>query len=575
MAAKVILIEAQPRLIADGSVVAVRLAGGGADQPYYYDGQHYRAGVVKLPTMITALPFDGADFGSGGIPQAAEIEWAPAKASDLATMAGYFWPDAAITVRIGPEGASPPAVLTGKVLDAPVDGGALKLQLADPAADLKKPLLTSRYAGTGGIEGPAEWEGKIKRRIWGRVWNLAGEPIDKANRIYAFADPTRPIQSIDTVRDKGAVAGSLTTLAWAGSVAATFAALQAASAPSGGGVIAPSIACVKWWTTPAGELTADLKGEVGSGYVETTAEIVERICQARSGPAFSAGTVAAAAALRPAPVGWVAKDDSTTAAAMIEQLLGHSSLLWLLDGSGQIVLRPWAWGASVAAAISQQVTRKQVIRPLATRSIGYKPNATQMARGDIAGIVFTDDVIYPNGSGLSAAVAAAATTANWTGVTGSGGQPTGSDVAATVSSGGGVASNQVSTGSIQANQVTALSSVYTPASAGSVSIPHATWTEVQTLTVITTGAPVAVNVCLQNSSPNDASVLLVYLYRGSTVIAQLMSYVPMGGASTESLTMIDTPPAGSNTYKVKVFENNTSLITYVNNRFLSVLELKR
>lgn len=168
-----------------------------------------------------------------------------------------------------------------------------------------------------------------------------------------------------------------------------------------------------------------------------------------------------------------------------------------------------------------------------------------------------------------------ATKATWGGVTGTGGQPSGSDVAATVSPGGGVASNQVSTGSIQANQVTTLSSVYTPASAGSVSIPHATWTEVQTLTVSTTGAPVAVNVCLQNSSPNDDSVLLVYLYRGSTVIAQLMSYVPMGGASTESLTMIDTPPAGTNTYKVKVFENNTSLITYVNNRFLSVLELKR
>ncbi|MGE9115712.1 hypothetical protein, partial [Escherichia coli] len=91
-------------------------------------------------------------------------------------------------------------------------------------------------------------DGKIKERVWGRVWNKAGAPIDKANNIYAFADPTRPILAFDTVRDKGAPAASLVTLAWQGTAAATFAALQAAVAPRGGGVVCPSIACVKWWT---------------------------------------------------------------------------------------------------------------------------------------------------------------------------------------------------------------------------------------------------------------------------------------------------------------------------------------
>lgn len=90
----------------------------------------------------------------------------------LAALAAYYWKDAPITVRIGPEGAYPGVTLTGKVLEALVDGGTLKIALADPAADLEKPFPITRYAGTGGLEGPAEWEGTVKRRLFGRVWNV-------------------------------------------------------------------------------------------------------------------------------------------------------------------------------------------------------------------------------------------------------------------------------------------------------------------------------------------------------------------------------------------------------------------
>lgn len=49
----------------------------------------------------------------------------------------------------------------------------------------------------------------------------------------------------------------------------------------------------------------------------------------------------------------------------------------------------------------------------------------------------------------------AATKANWSGVTGTVGQPTGGDVAGTVNPGGGVAPNQVNTAAVQANAITA------------------------------------------------------------------------------------------------------------------------
>ena len=404
MPAQVILVEAQPARAADGIAETIRLAGGGALAPYTYSGQtDWRSGVVGLPTLIASLEYEGGEFPAGSVPAAAAIEWAPSNKALLSATASYVWADAPITVRIGSEGAAlPPVRISGKVLDAKASGGKLTIALADPATSLKKPLLTARFAGTGGLEGPAEWDGQIRRRVWGRIWNLSGDPLDAANNIYCYADPLRPLQAFDAVRDKGAPAAALTTLAWQGSAAATFAALQAATVPAGGGVACPSIACVKWWTQPAGELCADLRGEVGSGYVETTAGIAQLLVEAIGGPAFTAGSVSAASAARPAPVGWVAKDDTSTVAAMLDELLGNSSLLWLLDDNGAITIREWAWGASVASATSQDVSREQVLRPLATRKLGYKRNETPMQRGDLAAIVLSSEVAYLDGTSIEA-----------------------------------------------------------------------------------------------------------------------------------------------------------------------------
>lgn len=398
MAAPVILIEASPRRAVDGVVQTVRLAGGGAYQPYFYGGFHWKSGVVRLPATITSLDYDGTDLGSGGVPQAAELQWSPTDHASLASLLKLFWLDAAVTVRVGPEGAMPPVVMSGNAIEAIAENGIFTIRLGDLAVALKKPLLTDRFGGTGNLEGPVEWEGKIRRRVWGRVWNIQGEPIDAPNDIFCFADPARPLFSINAVRDKGAPAAALVELPWQGSAQATLTALRAAAAPMGGGVVCPSIACVKWWTQPAGDLTADLKGEIGAGYVETTAQITERLVQAIGGPAFAPGTLAAAMAARPAAVGWLAKDDATTVAAMLTELLGNSSLLWTLNAQSKIEISEWAWKASRASAQSLSVARKKALRPVAVRKIGYKRNELPTDRNNLAGIVLASDVLYPDGT---------------------------------------------------------------------------------------------------------------------------------------------------------------------------------
>ncbi|RIV82947.1 hypothetical protein D2V17_14185 [Aurantiacibacter xanthus] len=394
MGAPLILIEASPRRVSTGATETVRLAGGGGIKPYHYGGHHWRAGIAKLPTIVTALDFENGEFGTGAVPAASEVRWSPSSKADLAEMAAFLWKDAAITMRIGPEpteGELPPVVLTGKVLETPIADGVMTIQFSDPAADLKKPLLTDRFAGTGGLEGPADWAGRIKQRSLGAVWNVPGEPLDPANNIWCFADPSRPLHAFDAVRDRGAAAASLTLLGWQGSAEATFAALQAAEAPQGGGVVAPSIACVKWWSAHARAITADIRGEVGSGYVETSAELAERIVAAAGGPAFTAGNVAQATILRPAPAGWLLKDETVTAASVLDQLLGNVSLLWVIEAAGTISIREWAWGAPVASARIVKASRVASFSPMGTRRLGYRRNELVMPRSSLAAIVLYGD----------------------------------------------------------------------------------------------------------------------------------------------------------------------------------------
>lgn len=396
--ADVILIEATPRSLGDGAPVTVRLAGGGADRPYHYAGTHWRAGVAALPALARSLAFDGVTLGGGGVPASARIDWRPATALALAEMASLYWIDAPVTVRVGPEGdALPPIAVAGLVLAAPVEAGTLSIALADQAADLKRPLLVDRFAGTGGIEGPTDMAGRIKQRAWGRCFNVRGWLLDKTANVWCFGDPARSWQAIDAVRERGVAADPVHQLAWQGSVAATFAALRDAVAPEGGCVVCPSIACVKWWTRPTGDLHIDLRGETAGGYVETAAEIAQRVVAARSALTFAAGAVAAAAAARPAPVGLLVTDESTTAASAISGLLAEVSTSWLLD-AGAIDFRHWQWSAPVRQARSHRVTRREVMKPVATRRVGWRRNCAPMQRSDLAESVLAKDVVYADGS---------------------------------------------------------------------------------------------------------------------------------------------------------------------------------
>jgi hypothetical protein len=395
---RVYYLRAWPRNPATGAVVPVRLAGGGRAKPYRLAGQGYRAGILSEPKFSAQFGYEQRGFSGSTSPVSAAIGFAPAAPAQLDELAQYYWPDAAIEIDAGDEAGALARVLTGTIARDEIREGRLILTAADPSVRLDKPLTDRFFAGTGGIEGPATITGALKRRAFGRVFNVEGRVLDPANNIYEFADPARPLQGFAALRDKGRE-GPMQVVAWQGSADATFATLQGVVVEPGGGAVAPSIACAKWWTQPAGPLTADLLGEIGAGYAEAAADIGAAILASAGGPALA--DIAAARLLRPAAAGIYIDSDETAAQALDRLFLGVS-LLWVIEPNNTVSLRPWTF-APVETLRGEYLGRQQTIAPMKARRLGYRRNQRIHQDGEISAIVPAGEIGYEDGTSLEQA----------------------------------------------------------------------------------------------------------------------------------------------------------------------------
>lgn len=394
---RVAYIRAWPRDPATGAMGLVTMAGGGSHLPYLIGNTHYRAGIVREPRFGASLGFSETGWTGAAMPQISVIEFAPGDPALLRAYQSLYWKDAPIEVDAGEETAGVGRILTGIIGDATVEGDRLMITVADFGVKLAKPFIQSWFAGTGGMEGDATVEGRVKRRSFGAVLNVEGRILNAANNIYEFGDPAFPLQNFTAVRDMGR-AGPTYLVNWQGSVAATLNALIAAPAQQGGAMVAPSIACVKWWTQPAGPLTADIQGENTGGYVETPVSIAARVLAAANGPAIV--NQAAANAIRNFPAGLHVADDSETAASALDRLLLPVSLLWRFGTTGQIDVRPWDWSGSAEVVRGRYLGRTKTLAPTKTRRLGYARNHRQHSEGEIAADIIAAGVTYADGTTL-------------------------------------------------------------------------------------------------------------------------------------------------------------------------------
>lgn len=383
-------IRAWPRNAATGLVVAIWLAGGNDGTPHHDGVGHYQAGLIADPRFEASVSFSNDGWAARAVPTASAIAWAPAEPARLDPMAGLYWPDAAIEIDRVKNGVVTRR-LTGTIAEATIAEGKLVITCADLAKKLDNPLTTATFSGGGGIEGGDFAIGRAKRRSFGLVWNVEGRLLDQANNIYEFGDPAFPLQGCTALRDMGR-AGPLGIVAWQGSVGATFNALKAAVPERGGGVFAPSIACAKWWTQPAGPLTADLKGQA-SGYSETPSGVAMQILTAVGGPVISDMGPA-----RSGAVGVHVGDNNETAAAILDRLLQRISLGWRLNAVGSVEIWEYGFSGPVEALNAIFIGRESTIHPVKSRQIGYKKNERIHGDGEISAAVQASDVVYEDGS---------------------------------------------------------------------------------------------------------------------------------------------------------------------------------
>lgn len=395
LASTIVRVTAQPRLVSTGAAESVYLAGGGNRAPYRFGGVNYRAGLAQLPRFRAELDWQEDGWTGGVIPSSGVLDFAPSLATDYSTLStAYFWNDAPITVEVGDEGqdGSVPAtwatVLNGTIAGISAADGLIQFTIADLSKKLDKPLVTATFAGTGGIEGIADIAGRPKRRTWGQVFNVEARILDKVNSIWEFGDPAFQAASVQAVKDMGRAASPApTVVAWQGSAAATFTALQGATAVQGSGVVAPSIQCLKWWTTPVGPLTVDFTGEATGSAPQLAASILTAF-----GQAFDTASRDAAHTARPDVAGMHIGDDRQTISQTLDQLLLGVSTAWVLDAGGAVYFRPITFSSPVETLTSLAVSRSKVFAPQRKRRVGFQRNHRQHSDGEIAASLVAGDV---------------------------------------------------------------------------------------------------------------------------------------------------------------------------------------
>jgi hypothetical protein len=297
------------------------------------------------------------------------------------------------------------------------DGRRMSLRLEDPIEQLERPVSLTRYAGTGGEEGPAAMADQTKPIALGECFNVPPVMLDEGLQIYQIS--VGPINRVSDVRDSGLTIGPIEQ------ISGGYDALAAASLASGTVGVSLSAGLIRLASPPAGVVTVDCRGYVlskvlagtvlwdtttlwngslywnstldGPGYVNTVAGLARYIVNAVGWgqDIINSGSFGALDSLQDAVVGrYIQAGDETTALQILDEILSGSGCFLSVDRLGFVSVGQFtAPAASAAVSITDaeivSVTRLDLPydSPPYEWSIGYKANNRPMPDSDFAGAV--------------------------------------------------------------------------------------------------------------------------------------------------------------------------------------------
>ena len=375
----------------------------GEETDHYADGQFISeptdtpANTYFEPRVASGFTLDNNMAGIGGVrlggralPRPGTLRLAIADSDlDGNLPPTRFYDDRALEIRIG----APDAPLAqfgtlfeGKMAGVRYDRLELVILLQEALGLVDKPVQTDTYAGTGGLEGGDNLEGKFKPVTLGEVYQVEPVLVDPANLIYQVHDGA--ISEVVAVRDNGD--------------ALTFNQDVADITATDPGIGPP----VKYNTSLAngyirlgaqtGVITVDLKGDNAGGYIDTVGAIVRRLIANVAGLTDPDDMDAAAflemESRAPAAVGFFAGAEREFRLPEVIDLLINSVFgYWGLRPDGRFtlgVIRPP--GTEAATYTDSELIEFQFLAaapPTKKLNFRHRPNWRVLSPTEIAGVV--------------------------------------------------------------------------------------------------------------------------------------------------------------------------------------------
>ncbi len=265
-----ILFEASPIDTITGNAVTVRLSTAfSQDSSVLVDGKRWEPCIIDGPVFKYGVFADGkpTDFSAdyGAISFVLDDDFANIPWTALA------WDGCFASVWVGELGAdfsSYRRIFSGQcgaiVRDA---RGSAKVSLNGAETQITGNLLSQAYAGTGGIEGPAELTGTLKPVTFGFAENVEAVLIDRIYWVYQVHGGA--IQNITAqyanAIDQGASVADYSS----------YAALSAATLAPGTWATCNAQGLFRLASEPSNKITVDVRGAMdGSTYAGTVGTIV-------------------------------------------------------------------------------------------------------------------------------------------------------------------------------------------------------------------------------------------------------------------------------------------------------------
>lgn len=298
-----------------GERVTLRVAGGDDARLTGLNDERWWPALLRAPSL-SKQAWDGDYTGEIEIGAAAfEVSlWGLTRLDPLAPR--YRWAAAPVRIYAGAAGAAWAAwseQFIGLVDGYDIEGMRLKLSAKVDTAPFEVPALTATWAGSGDAEGGDNLKNKPKPLALGRCKNVEPELLNATYNVYQVS--AYAVNAIPMVYERAA------EFTPTGTDYPDWASLIAATVDGGTFVTCLALGLFRLGAPPAGLITADVEGDNVSGYVRSTADVIQRLCDIAGVPSgsISATSLANLEADVPEPINFYLTE-ATPLLAVIQRL---------------------------------------------------------------------------------------------------------------------------------------------------------------------------------------------------------------------------------------------------------------